>query len=133
MIEMPRSKQGSREINMIPMINIIFLILIYFLLSGSFEKFDLVAIEVPQAESGKVFDQGPILILLGKHEELLLDDEMITMESFESKLKKLLADNPKKVITIRADASLEARKMIDIMDRIKAAGGENLSLATQSD
>ncbi len=131
-MEFERNTKSVREVTMIPMINVIFLLLVFFLVAGSIHKFDVLPVELPEAISGQVLDEGHVSIVLGRYDEVLANDELITMESIPAFLGQQLKHNKERVITIKADANLNAKNVIAVMDMIKAAGGTNLSLVTQT-
>lgn len=131
-MEIERSKQMTREISMIPLINVVFLLLIFFLVAGTVEKFDIIEVDTPLADNGKVLDEGHIVIVLGYYNEILLNDELVTLEELKAKVAAQLENNPRKIISLKADARLEASKMVAIMDLLRLAGGSNLSIVTES-
>lgn len=131
-MEIERSKQITREINMIPLINLVFLLLIFFLVAGTIEKFDVINVDIPIADSGKVLDEGHIVIVLGYYDEVLLNDELISLDEMQQTVKALLVENPQKIISLKADAKLDANRMVEVLELIRSAGGENLSIITQS-
>lgn len=130
-MEINRSKRMTREISLIPLINLVFLLLIFFLVAGTIEKFDIIPVDVPVADSGKVLDEGQIVIVLGQYNEILLNDELVDIDELRARVTKMLADNPRKIISLKADSRLEASKMVAIMDLLRIAGGTNLSIVTQ--
>lgn len=132
MMDIERNKRPIREISMVPLINVVFLLLIFFLIAGTIEKFDVVPIDLPVADSGQVLDEGHIVILLGRYNELIVNDELIAEEDLVPILKEQLSLNDERIITIKADAELGATRLIAVLDRIREAGGKNLSLITQS-
>lgn len=132
MIEISRRKQSKSEIPVLPMVNVVFLLLVFFLVSGTIEKVEIVPVDPPMAESGKVLDEGHIVIVMGRYAELILNDEIIMEEDIVPTLSAQLKEHPGRIITIKADSRLPARKLIEMMDYVRAAGGQNLSLVTQS-
>jgi biopolymer transport protein ExbD len=132
MVEFVRAKRKRITISLIPLIDVSILILIFFMLSGSIEKFEIVPVDPPVAQSGKLMDEGHVVIVLGRHDELLLDDDMVDIVEMQQRLIDGLKTNPNKVITIKADATAPANRVIDIMDAVKQSGGKNISIVTQS-
>lgn len=130
--DFPRYRKPMRGASLVPLIDIALFLLIFFLVAGTIEKFEIIPIDVPEAQSGKMLDEGHIVVLIGTRDEIVLDDELITLEELLPRLKEQLEGNPGKVVTVKADASIPAVKMIAVMDAIKLAGGRNLSLATKS-
>lgn len=133
MIEFERSKKPVKPIGLIPMINVIFLLLIYFLVIGSIEKLEIIPIDVPIAENGKVVDEGQLTIVLGKHDEILANDEFLaSTNELQSFVEKQLKGTPELFITVKADAKARSGQVIDVMKILEEAGGKHLALATQS-
>lgn len=131
-MDFPRTRRKKIEISLIPLIDVSMFLLIFFMVAGTVEKFELIPIEPPVSRHGSMLDEGHISILLGSHDEIILDDEMVTVEELQKMLAPQLKDNPSKVITVKADAIVPANRMIEVMDAIKLAGGKNLSILTQS-
>lgn len=117
---------------MISLIDIIFTVILFFIVAGHMEKFSIIAVELPKADSGQRLDEGPVVVLLGQFGEVIINDELYSDDGVEGELKKQLAVNPERIITIKADAKMDANKLVDFMEQIRVAGGKNLSLVTQS-
>lgn len=128
----PRNTKKRPVISLIPLIDVSIFLLIFFMVSGSIEKFEIIPVEPPIAASGKLVDEGHIMVLLGKYDEVIVGDEIIPLEEMQALLAPDLKANPQKVVTVKADSSVPAARVIDVMDAIKAAGGRNLSIVTQS-
>src|SRR3954467_12049403 len=124
-MEFPRFKKRAPVVSLIPMIDVSMFLLIFFLLAGSIEKFEIVPTDPPVAQSGKLMDEGHISILLGRHEEIIVGDEIVPIEEMQKMLAPELKANPNKVVTVKADATVSANKVIEVMDAIKVSGGKN--------
>ena len=131
-MEFSRTRRKKIEISLIPLIDVSIFLLIFFMLAGSVEKFDIIAVEPPVAQSGKLMDEGHVVIVLGRLDEIILNDEIVEMKEMLATLTPQLKANPNKVVTVKADAQVPANRVIDVMDAIKQAGGRNLSIVTQS-
>ncbi len=131
-MEFERTRKKPLEISLIPLIDISMFLLIFFMVAGAVEKFEIIPIDPPVAASGKLVEEGHLVILLGKHDELIIGEDIIPLEQAQDFLAPILEKNPNKVITVKADAAAPAGRVIDVMDAIKAAGGKQLSIVTQS-
>ena len=131
-MEFARTHRKKIVISLIPLIDVSIFMLIFFILTGTVEKFEIIPVEPPQAQSGKLMDEGHMLILLGKHDEVIVGDDIVPMDKMQALLAPDLRANPHKVITIKADAEGAANRVIEVMDAIKQAGGKNVSIVTQS-
>jgi biopolymer transport protein ExbD len=130
MVDIPRNKQAIREPSLIPMINVVLLLLVFFLVAGSIEKFEVLHVELPVAKNGKMLSDGQVVIVLGSQKEILVNDDFVPPAQFAQTMKEALGGKADKIISLRADQKLPATFMISIMNQIKAAGGTNISLIT---
>ncbi len=126
-----RNMKKGKNFWRIPMINVIFLLLIYVVIGGSMNGFEVLKVVVPVAESTKELNQGSLMIVLGKHDEVLINDELMLPEEVDAKLVEAVKKAPGMLISVKADAGLAAPKLITMLEKIKKAGGQNLTLATQ--
>ncbi len=132
MVEFVRNRRRIRPINVVSLIDIIFTVILFFIIAGHMEKFSIIPIDLPKADSGQKLDEGPIVVILGNAGEILFNDDLYDEPKIAAELKKQFAINPERIITIKADAAMDANKLVDFLEQIRAAGGKNLSLVTQS-
>lgn len=131
-MEFNRTTRKLRAISMVSLIDIIFTVILFFIVAGHMEKFSVIPVELPKADAGQHLDEGPVVVLLGKLGEVIINDDYYSGEQVETELKRQFAINPDRIITIKADTNMEANKLVDFMEQVRSAGGKNLSLATQS-
>ena len=131
-IEFTRRTRKPRPITVISLIDVMFVLLLFFMIAGHLEKVPLVKVEVPKADSGQLLDEGPISVMLGKYGDIAINDKVLDEAQVLEELQRQLMVNPERVITIKADQYLEANKLVRFMEAVKTAGGKNLSLVTQS-
>lgn len=131
-MEFKRNTRKLRAISMVSLIDIVFTIILFFLVAGHLEKFSPIAVDLPRADAGQRLQEGPITATLGKYGEVVINDTLMEGASISRELKRQFAINPERIITIKADAHLEANRLVDFLELIRAAGGKNLSLVTDS-
>ncbi|OYW13924.1 MAG: hypothetical protein B7X02_01115 [Rhodospirillales bacterium 12-54-5] len=131
-VEFVRRTRKPRPITVISLIDVMFVLLLFFMIAGHLEKVPIVNVDVPKADSGQLLDEGPIEVVLGKYDEILINDELLDQSQVLAELKRQLNVNPNRVITIKADQMLEANKLVRFMEAVHDAGGKNLSIVTQS-
>jgi len=131
MIEIERTVKPVREISLIPLINVVFLLLIFFLVAGTLDRFEVLRVDPPVATAGDEVNQGPIVVVLGRYEEMLVDDSLISPAELGAEIKKRLKVRPDRMITVKADARMKADRLIEVLDDINEAGGKTLTIATQ--
>lgn len=131
-MELKRTTRKLRAISMVSLIDIVFTVILFFLVAGHMEKFSVIAVDLPRADAGQLLDEGPIIVLMGKYGEILINDELFEGKLVDAELKQQFSVNPERVVTIKADANLEANALVGFLERIRAAGGKNLSIVTDS-
>lgn len=130
MVDIVRNKPAMREPGLIPMINVVLLLLVFFLVAGSIEKFEALGVDLPVAKNGKMLSDGQVVVILGAQKEIVVNDDFVSPAGFKQAMIDQLAGNPRKIISLKADLSLPSTFMIAIMNEIKEAGGTNISLIT---
>ncbi len=126
--ETPRREQAE---NVIPLINIVFLLLIFFMLAGVLTRPDVFDVQPPESRQGQqtdLPDEG--VILLGADGRLAFADQELTLEGLEDEVARWLADEPDRRLTLKADADVSADRLLDVMDRLRDAGADRLMLLT---
>lgn len=131
-MEFMRNSRRVRMLNLVSLIDIIFTMILFFMVAGHMEKFALIPLQLPIAESGQLLDEGPVEVILGARDEVIINDHLITAAEIPQELARQLEHNPARVLSIKADAALQADVLVQFLEQVRAAGGSNLSLVTQS-
>jgi biopolymer transport protein ExbD len=131
-IDIPRNRKKVKEISLVPMINIIFLMMIFFVVAGKIEHVDILPVNIPLSEQISDVALGEEIITLGKRDDILAgEDVMLDMSELMAWIKVRLAQNPATRFTIKADADMDAGKLIDLMQEMELAGAKDVVLAAQ--
>lgn len=131
-VEIERQRRKLRPIVVVSLIDIVFVVILFFLVAGHLEKFTIIAVDLPKADSGQLLDEGPLVAVLGRYDEILINDELYSLPQVRGLIAEQLKNNPERIITIKADSALEANKLVDFMEEIRLGGARNISLVTQS-
>lgn len=114
-----------------PLIDIMFLILIFFVLNTSFTKNRAVEIDVPQTISGSSVGEVETRILLTKDHRIYINEEETTLSSFSLSLLNSIGTIADPLIIIEGDREISYDFLMGIMDRVKVLGFNNISLIVQ--
>lgn len=131
-VEFNRTTRKPRQVALISLIDVMFVLLLFFMIAGHLEEFSPVPVDLPVADSGQLLDEGPIKITLGAKGEILINEQRFLPGSVGDEMRRQLANNPQRVITIKADANQQANQLVSLLEQIRRAGGVNLSVVTQS-
>ena len=113
-----------------PLINVVFLLLIFFMIAGTLTSTDPFEISPPSSSSSVNEEIGTLTLLVGPNGELALDGEMVPQSDLESALAARLLENPEIVLRLKADGGAKANDIIEVMEVIRAAGADELNLLT---
>ncbi len=120
----------SLRLNMAPLLDVMFLLLIFFMLTSTFLAADVIDLELPESSSTRVVNDLDIVVLVGDDGSVAVNGEMMVVDQLESYLGSLLIDPSRQLITLKTDAEESVQDMLTIMDIIRTAGGERIFLAT---
>jgi biopolymer transport protein ExbD len=115
----------------ISLTDIVLLLLIFFLLSSTFIVQPGIKVKLPKAVSGQQDDSDKIYLTVTKMEQVFLNQEKVSRDQLGAKLRQLLAENPQRVVVIRADKDLTLESTIRVIDTAKLAGAERFVIATE--
>jgi biopolymer transport protein ExbD len=124
-------KKQVNQIGLIPLINVIFLLLIFFLVAGTVESIDTFEVDLPASNSGAPKTHIDAIIYLKENGQIAVNDDVIEKENLRTIIKTLFIENPSQKITIKSDAQSSASILVDVIEMIESYGGEEISLVTR--
>lgn len=124
------SKTTQEEINLSPLIDVLFILLIFFIVTTAFVRETGVEITRPQAASGLSLDKESLLIAITAEGEVVYDGQPIDALGVRSTLQRLMTQNARPVI-IQADQQATADLIVKVIDAARLAGAPSVSIATQ--
>jgi len=127
---MPKLNTGKPEISMAPLVDIVFLLLIFFMVTTVFPDNDGLLIEKPSSENGAALSDEQIVITLDQQGSAYIENQPVTTDDIERLLKAELAIKPQLAVTVHADRRATTESLINIIDAAKAGGARQLGIAT---
>jgi len=124
-----RGRKGNLELNIAPLIDMVFILLIFFLVTTSFVKETGVDISRPAASTAVSKMGNTILIGVTRDNTVHMDKREIDPRAVRANVERALAENPDAGVVIVADKESTTGFVINVMDSCKLAGAENVSLA----
>lgn len=128
--ERPQPRRDS-EANLIPLINVVFLLLIFFMLAGRLTPTESMSLEPPRSDRADAALPTILVISIDRDGRTLMAGETLDETALVERLAETLAvaEGPRR-LQIKADAHLEAGRLIALLERLRAAGAEELDLLT---
>lgn len=127
---LPQPNTGKPEISMAPLVDIVFLLLIFFMVTTVFRENDGLMIEKPASENAAALGGEQIIIKLDQQGVVYFSGQPVTTDDIERLLNVELAINPQLAVTVHADRRATTESLIQIIDAAKAGGAKQLGIAT---
>lgn len=127
------NNEDEQNIDMTPMLDIVFIMLIFFIVTTSFIKESGIEVEKPQASSSKQDKKVNIVIGINKAGEIWIDKHPIDIRAVRTTVERLHAETPEGSVVISADKKAETGILVSVMDQVKLAGIEKISIGADSD
>ena len=115
------------------LIDIVFLLLIYFLLTTNFMVDEGIQVKLPQANATSPQTEKEITIYVDSTGKVFLDNQAVSLNKLFTIVRAKLAEKSGAPVIIKADKSVMLNNAVRVMDVVKAAGGDRLVLATEKD
>lgn len=117
------------ELDMTPMLDIVFIMLIFFIVTTSFVKESGVTVSAPQADSAARQESANIFIGITASGEVWIDRRPVDPRSVRAIVARLHADNPEGSVIIQSDEEASTRMLVEVMDQVRLAGVEGIAIA----
>ena len=125
------STDDESEVNITPLIDIVFIMLIFFIVTATFVKEAGIDVNTPDAPTAEVKKKANILIAIDANNNIWLDRRKIDIRSVIPNIKRLRAENPQGSVVIQADEESKNKMLVEVMDAARQAGVVNIALAAE--
>ena len=130
-----RRKRIREESNLdlTPMLDIVFIMLIFFIVTTSFIKESGIEVNRPNAETAERDQKGNILVAISENNEIFIDRRKVDLRAIRPNIIRLNAENPEGSVIIQADKASQTGLLVEAMDQIRLAGVQEISIAAEND
>ncbi len=129
----PRSlaaEEEESEINLTPMLDVVFIMLIFFIVTASFIKEAGIEVDRPEAYTAEKQEDAAILIAISPNDEIWIDRRMVAPQDVRVNIERLHAENPKGSIVIQADEASKHETLVVVLEAAKQVGVSNVAIST---
>jgi biopolymer transport protein ExbD len=117
-------------INLTPLIDVLFILIIFFTVSSTFLEQPGIELKLPEAESSQSHTAQKIIIYVDKDENLFLNDDSVTIENLVKSVESLISAQTDKSVVLHADQQVPHGIIINIMDRLRKQGIYKIVIST---
>ena len=126
-----RPGQEEAQIDMTPMLDIVFIMLIFFIVTASFVKESGITVDKPDAETASKRPKANIFIGIDNRGDIYMLKNKVEKDAVKTTLQDMLLENPESTVVVQADSRAEAESLLKVLDAAKAAGVKNISVAAE--
>ncbi len=126
-----RASAEEAEVDLTPMLDVVFIMLIFFIVTASFVKESGIDVNRPDAATAVVKPRGNILVAITPTGQIWIDKRQVDVRSIRANLERLHAENPQGAVVIQADTDSKNGLLVAVMDAAKLAKIENISIAAE--
>ena len=126
-----RRSSGPIELNMGPLMDLVFLLLIFFIVTTTFVKETGIEVHRPSAKTAAKQEKSTILIGVSKEGTIYMENRVIDIRAVRAHVEKLLAENPEAGVILVADKKSETGIIVNVIDQCRLAGAKGVSVAAK--
>lgn len=127
-MQIQRPLPRKRLISLTPLIDVVFILLLFFMLATSFVEWHAIGLNIPATESSISQDQESLVIRLTHDGRLYVNNDTVTLETLGDRILPVLARNAEQLILLQPDAEVSLQRIVTVLDRLAVVGGRNISL-----
>ncbi len=121
--------EDDEGVNLTPMLDVVFIMLIFFIVTSSFVKEAGVDVDRPIAATAERKERGNILVAITSTGQIWIDRRAVDPRAVRAHIERLHAENPQGAVVIQADRRSKNRLLVQILDAAQEAGVETVSIA----
>lgn len=122
---------SSAEVDLTPMLDVVFIMLIFFIVTASFVKEAGIDVNRPPAETSEPKDKGNILIAITESGQIWIDRHPVDPSSLQAHIERLHGENPQGSIVVQADKNSQNSLLVQVMDAARDAGVTQIAIAAE--
>jgi biopolymer transport protein ExbD len=122
-------QEDEASLDMTPMLDIVFIMLIFFIVTSSFIKESGIDVSSPSASTAERKERGNILIAISADGEVWIDKRNVDVRAVRANVERLHAENPEGSVVIQADKDSKNGLLIQVIDQARLAGVSNVAIA----
>jgi biopolymer transport protein ExbD len=129
---LPEEPEEEFELNIVPMIDVIFAILTFFIISSLFlTRSESLPVNLPDASSSEPQTRTPIAVTVNASGDLFLNQQAVSLEDLPADIEALMDTTQESVVVINADEAVRHGRVIAVMDQLRTIEGVTIGIATE--
>ena len=124
-----QTEEEESDIDLTPMLDVVFIMLIFFIVTASFVKEAGIDVNKPEATTAVMKERANILVAIDSSNQIWIDKRQVDPRSVRANIERLHAENPQGTVVIQTDKDSKNERLVQVMDAARAAGVYNVAIA----
>lgn len=125
-------QENNAEVNMTPMLDVVFIMLIFFIVSTSFIREAGIEVNRPSASTGRTQSKSAVMVAISPNNEIWIDRRMVDLRMVRPVIERIKSEQAEVTVVVQADAQVTSGKLIALLDQLRLAQ-VRYTVATQDD
>jgi biopolymer transport protein ExbD len=127
-----KTEDDENEINLTPMLDVVFIMLIFFIVTATFIRETGIDVNRPEQDQPQVVQEdGAILVIIDATNDIWIDNRIVDIRAVRANVERLHAEDPERPVVIQAAMASSAETLVGIMDAARQANVFNISIASE--
>lgn len=127
----PSQKEDEKVADLTPMLDVVFILLIFFIVTATFIKETGIEVNRPDTKTAEMKKTVSLLVAVGPDSSIWIDKKKVDIRNVRPIMERLHAENPKGGLVIQADSESKVEKVLAIMDAARAIGITQVAIASE--
>lgn len=127
------TQEEETAVDISPLIDMVFILLIFFMVTTTFVKDMKLDLERPSASSGAAASTKAIRVFIDQYGEIYVDNQPLRIYSLQSKLRDMLRSSTEKSVLVVTDENVTAKLVLEVVDQTRLAGATDVGVATEQE
>ena len=124
-------QEEEAEVNVTPMLDVVFIMLIFFIVTASFVKEAGIDVNRPDAATAERKERGNILVAISESGQIWINKRQVDPRAVRANIERMHAENPQGSVVIQADRNSKNGLLVQVMDAARLAGVDEVSIAAE--
>ncbi|NOX82843.1 MAG: biopolymer transporter ExbD [Alphaproteobacteria bacterium] len=124
-------EENDEDVNVTPLLDIVFIMLIFFIVTSTFVKEPGIDVLRPEAVSATDRKAASIIVAISADDEIWINGDPVELAEVKTIVAQLRVENPKGTAVVQADAASKTRMLVEVVTQIRATGISDVAVSTE--
>ena len=127
-----QTPSDDEDVNVTPLLDIVFIMLIFFIVTSTFVKEPGIEVNRPEAVTAQDRKFAKIIVAISSDDEIWINKEQVEISEVRIRVEELVRENPKSTAVVQSDASSKSRFLVEVVNQIRDAGVGEIAVSTDN-